>query len=77
MMFLISNIYLLVNFQTSPLRDFVNLFIHHPFMESLLYARYYFQHWLSTVNKTQAIVSTVTLVRMKEANGIALLHAQQ
>ena len=62
-----------VNFQTLPLKAFVNLFIHHIFMESQVV----FRHWVPTVSKSQAIVSTITLVRMKEANEIVLLHAQQ
>ena len=44
------------------------LFIRYIFMDSLLCTRYYSRHWVTTMNKTQAIVSTITRIRMKEAH---------
>lgn len=59
-------IYLLANFYT---QSFINSFIQHMFVEHLLCVRYYSSHWVTIKDKTQAIVSTITQVRMKEVNG--------
>lgn len=72
--FLITIIYLLVNFHTLPLKAFVNLFIQHLFTESLI-CQVLFQ--AVGANKTQAIVSTITLIGVKGASAIAFLHVWQ
>ena len=45
-----------------------DLFIQYIFMDSPLCTGYYSRHWVTTMNKTQAIVSNIPQVRMKEAN---------